>query len=421
MSTLAIVPARGGSVGLPGKNLQTVGGLPLVARAVRSARLAGIARVVVSTDDDAIAATAQRAGAQVLARPPQIADGQASSESALLDVLDQLAASGAALPQVLVFLQATSPFIDADELARAVRRVEAGAADVVFSATESHAFHWAPAGGAWGVRAGPEPEGGRRLVEPVDHPPDHRPRRQDLGARWRETGAFYAMDAAGFRRAGYRFFGRVECAPVRPLTALEIDSPDDLLAARALAPLLDGASTGPPIDVDALVTDFDGVHTDNTATVHPDGSESVAIDRSDGYGIARLRQIGLPLLILSAEVNPIASVRAAKLGIPILLGVADKAAALAAWLAERGLDPARTAYLGNDLGDLPAMAAVGWPCAVADAFPAVRQAARTVTIQPGGRGAVREICDRILAASSPAAAASAATQSDRDPKGQSAQ
>ena len=107
---LALIPARGGSKGIPGKNLQTVGGVPLVCRSIRAALASnGVGRVVVSTDDEAIAAAAETEGAEVIQRPAEIAGDTASSESALLHALDVLEKQGP-LEAEMVFLQCTSPF-----------------------------------------------------------------------------------------------------------------------------------------------------------------------------------------------------------------------------------------------------------------------------------------------------------------------
>ena len=110
----------------------------------------------------------------------------------------------------------------------------------------------------------------------------------------------------------------------------------------------------------------------------------------------RMRRAGLPVLILSTEANPVVAARAGKLGVPALHGIADKGAALAQWCAEQRIDLRRTAFVGNDVNDLPCFAIVGWPIAVADAHYAVRARARIVTAAPGGSGAVREIASRLL-------------------------
>lgn len=389
---VAVIPARGGSKGIPGKNLQIVGGVPLVARAVASAAGArGVDLVVVSTDDEEIARVARGAGAVIVDRPAAISGDTASSESAVLHALDALASSsGLAQPaDVVVFIQATSPLIDPLDLDDAVSRVVGGEADVVFSAAETHAFLWRDGGGPDGVVG-------------VNHDRASRPRRQDRAAEYRETGAFYVMDAAGFRAAGHRFFGRVAVQIVPDRHGLDIDTPADLELARAVAAIDEEAVD--MIDVDAVVTDFDGVHTDDMAYVAADGSETVRVSRSDGHGVRLLRGAGVPVLILSAERNAVVAARGAKLGVETIHGVdgddtrGDKGDVLTAWAQRVGVPLARVAYVGNDVGDLPALRLVGWPIAVADAHPSVRAIARVVLTAPGGGGAVRELADRVIAA-----------------------
>ncbi len=143
----------------------------------------------------------------------------------------------------------------------------------------------------------------------------------------------------------------------------------------------------------ALVMDFDGVFTDNRVLVDQDGREAVRCDRSDGLGLERLRDLGLPLLVLSKERNPVVGARCAKLRLECLQGVDDKRPALERWCAERGLDLARVVYVGNDVNDLACFAAVGCAVAVADAHADALEAADVVLTKRGGRGALRELAD----------------------------
>ncbi|WP_084463784.1 N-acetylneuraminate synthase family protein [Microtetraspora fusca] len=374
MRVLAVVPARGGSVGVPLKNLERVGGVPLVSRAVGAClRAALVDEVVVSTDHEGIAAAAREAGARVVERPAELSGATASSESAVLHALDALPED----PEVVLLVQCTSAFVDPDDLDAAVGRVLDGEADVVFSGMETYEFVWTGAGAG------------------VNHDPAVRPRRQDREPHYRETGAFYIMRTAGLREHGHRFFGQVAVQPVPARHAVEVDTPEDLDIVRALAPFVDEPL---PIDVDAVVTDFDGVHTDDRAYVDSDGREMVVVSRSDGMGVALLKRSGVRLLVLSTERNPVVAARARKLGVPVLQGLNAKETALRDWLAIEGLDPDRVAYVGNDVNDLGCMALVGWPVAVPDAHPRVRAAARVVLGHAGGAGAVRELCDRVLAA-----------------------
>src|SRR5699024_6342155 len=145
-----------------------------------------------------------------------------------------------------------------------------------------------------------------------------------------------------------------------------------------------------------------------------DGTEQVRVHRGDGMGVARLRRAGVPMLILSTETNRVVAERAAKLRVEVRHGVEDKAAALHEWMSGHGLDPDRVAFVGNDVNDLPAMAQVGWPIAVADARAEVLAAARVTLTARGGHGAVREVCERVLLARRPSDAPPAPTGSEPD-------
>ncbi|MGD7787933.1 cytidylyltransferase domain-containing protein [Propionibacteriaceae bacterium Y1700] len=395
MATVAIIPARGGSKGVPGKNLRPIGGIPLVGRAVRACRAARmIDHIYVSTDDQAIAEAAQQAGARVITRPADLAGDLATSESALLHGLDEVAAEGID-PTVLVFVQCTSPFIQGNDLDAAVNKINSDQADSVFSGISTYEFLWRD--------ADEDTEPGSGPVIGQNHDASYRPRRQDRRPDFRETGAFYAMRVDGFRRHKHRFFGRIGVVPVSELSSLEIDTAEELALADAFAGVLDkpagdGTHGVHAIDVDAVITDFDGVHTADTAYVDEDGHEHVRVSRSDGMGVGMLRKAGVPFLILSKERNPVVTARAKKLGVEVLQGIDDKATAIREWLAGNGIDPKRAAYVGNDINDLGPLSEVGVPIAVPDSHPSVLAKAKIVLRKPGGHGAVRELCEGVLAA-----------------------
>jgi YrbI family 3-deoxy-D-manno-octulosonate 8-phosphate phosphatase len=389
---VAVIPARGGSKGVPGKNLRRVAGRSLVQRAVDACVAAtSIDAAYVSTDDAKIAQAARAAGAEVVDRPAGLSGDTASSESALLHALDQLATDGVE-PEIVVFVQCTSPFIAPGDLDRAVGMVTGGQADSVFAAVPTYEFLWRS--GADGLASG------------VNHDPTYRPRRQDREPHFRETGAFYVMSVPGFQSARHRFFGRTAVVQVPELSAVEIDNDHDLTLAGALAAAIDPRVR---VDVDAVVTDFDGVHTDDAAIVDEDGYEAVRVSRADGLGVERLRNAGVPIMILSKETNRVVRARATKLGVEVRHGVEGKAEMVRDWLRRQDIAPERAAYLGNDINDLGPMEVVGWPIAVADAHPAVRRAARLVLSHSGGHGAVRELCDLVLEARERATAGSGST------------
>ncbi|MFS6826622.1 KdsC family phosphatase [Cyanobium sp. ATX-6F1] len=115
--------------------------------------------------------------------------------------------------------------------------------------------------------------------------------------------------------------------------------------------------------------DFDGVFTDNHVLVDSNGIEHVRCSRLDGFGISRLRSMGVLQLIVSTEINPVVSRRAEKLLLPVHQSVEDKAEVVAKVCAEHGILLEHAAFVGNDINDIDAMKAVGIAFAVADAFP----------------------------------------------------
>ncbi|MFF3692231.1 cytidylyltransferase domain-containing protein [Streptomyces sp. NPDC002221] len=375
---LAVIPARGGSKGVPGKNLASVAGVPLVVRAVLACRAARLVTdVVVSTDDPAIAAAARSAGADVVVRPAGISGDTASSEAAVLHALDAHPDA-----RVVLLVQCTSPFLTREDVEGVAAAVLEDGAETAVTVAPFHGFLWRE----------DELGGGQGM----GHDKSFRPRRQDRPQDFLETGAAYAMDAEGFRTHQHRFFGRTALVRTDPARVLEIDEPHDLDRARALAPVLDRLPTPTRDDVDAVVLDFDGTQTDDKVLIDSEGRELVAVHRGDGLGIAALRRAGLRLLVLSTEQNPVVAARARKLQVPVLHGIDRKDLALKQWCEDEGVDPQRVLYAGNDVNDLPCFALAGWPVAVGSAHDSVRAAARAVTRTPGGEGAIREIAAWLL-------------------------
>jgi YrbI family 3-deoxy-D-manno-octulosonate 8-phosphate phosphatase len=378
---LAVIPARGGSKGVPDKNLRRVGGRSLLARTIAVGQASRFnPRVVVSSEASRIAAEADRLGAETIHRPDRLATDQASSEDALLHVLEALP-----VVDVVAFLQCTSPFLTPEELDRTIAAVVDGGADVAFTAVLSHGF-------LWELQA-------NGTVTGINHDSRERLRRQDRPAELLETGAAYVMRAEGFRQARHRFFGRTVAVEVDPRRAMEIDTPEDLEIARALATVLDAEPQRLELPVPRLVAlDFDGVFTDNRVHVDERGIESVTCHRGDGHGLSRLKE-RLPVVVLSTERNPVVAARCQKLGLECEQGLGErKFEALRSYASRLDIDLSEVLFVGNDVNDLECMRAVGTPVAVADAVPEARAVAHAVLSREGGDGALRELSDALLAA-----------------------
>jgi len=380
-STVAIIPARGGSKGIPDKNLQHVGGIPLLVRTIHALQLSSlISAVYVSTDSESIARLASSYGAEVITRPDDLSSDSASSESALLHAIKVIESRGQH-PTSIVFAQCTSPFIEPSDVDGVIKLLDDH--DCAFTVTENHAFIWRNS--AEGSSVG------------MNHNPIERLPRQMLPAEYRETGALYAFHSKGFESAKHRFFGKIGMFSVPNNRSMEIDNPDDLVLANQLSTI---SKIAPTIEklrtIKAVIFDFDGVITNNLVHLDENGTETVVCSRSDGMGIQMLRAAGIELLILSKERNQVVTSRGKKLEVEVIQGCDNKRERLAEWLTEHHLQPNDVIYMGNDVNDYECMQYVGLSAAPADAHPTVDTATMWKMSSNGGYGAVRELADALL-------------------------
>ncbi|MDY6834946.1 MAG: acylneuraminate cytidylyltransferase [Chloroflexota bacterium] len=379
-NAIAIIPARGGSKGIPRKNVRLLHGKPLIAHTIEHAYQArSVDRVVVSTDDPEVRSISESNGAEVVLRPAEISGDTVSSECALLHVLEQLRQTEGYEPELVVFLQCTSPLTLPEDIDGTVEALLSQNADSAFTVTPFHRFLWK------------QTIDGETIG--INHDSRERLLRQERGEQFLENGGVYVMRANGFKEAKHRFFGKIAMYVVPANRTVEIDESLDLCIAEIMMQDWQRKQqvTRLPYQIAAVIFDFDGVFTDNKVFVLQDGREAVACDRSDGWGIAELKKMGKALLVLSTEENPVVNARCYKLGVDCLHGISDKRGTLMSWLAERNLDPAQVVYVGNDVNDLGCMQSVGCAIAVCDAHPKVQSAAQIVLSTPGGRGAVREV------------------------------
>lgn len=216
---VALVPARGGSKGIPGKNVTPFLGDPLIAHTIAQADAAdSIEGTYVSTDDDEIAETSREAGACVIDRPESIAGDRSPTETALAHALEVLENDGIE-PDIAVLLQCTSPLRRPADIDATVELV-AGEYDSALSACGDHSFFWEP---------------GEEGARPVNYDPAERPMRQEMADRYRENGSVYAFEPAILDREGARLGGRIGIHEMPELLSFEVDTPEDLTLLEAIA------------------------------------------------------------------------------------------------------------------------------------------------------------------------------------------
>lgn len=218
--TVAVIPARGGSKGIPRKNTITVCGKPLIAWSIEQAQAArGIDSVWVSSDSEEILQTALHCGANPIRRPPEISGDHATSESAWLHALTAIEATNARVSR-MIGIQATSPIREATDFDRALDQFVRDDLDSLLSCCEIEDFF------IWQTNTG-SPIG-------VNHDYRNRQRRQNIDRRYLENGSFYIFKPEILRRDNNRLGGRIGIYVMDKHKMFQIDGPADIPLVEAI-------------------------------------------------------------------------------------------------------------------------------------------------------------------------------------------
>ena len=398
---LALIPARGGSKGIPRKNIRDFAGYPLVAWSIAAGLQSEmVTRFIVSTDDDEIAAVAREFGAETpFLRPAELAQDDTTDLPVFEQALTWLKDNEGYQPDVVVQLRPTSPIRPRGLVDDAIRILLAHPkADcvrgVVSAGQNPHKMWRLPEGANGPMKNLLDVEG---VSEPYNAP------RQSLPPVYWQTGHIDAIRTSSILEKKSLTGDVIYPLIIDAQYTVDIDNLYDwaryehLVMSGKLEFVSPGRQRRPmPETIKLLVMDFDGVLTDNRVWVNQDGVEMVAANRSDSYGLSLLRKAGVESLVISKEVNPVVAARCNKMKVPYLQGIDDKEEALRGHLAQKGIDPGHVVFVGNDINDLPGFRVAGWGVAVADALSEVIREADYVLSSQGGRGAVRELCDLIL-------------------------
>jgi N-acylneuraminate cytidylyltransferase len=397
---LAIIPARGGSKGIPRKNIRSFAGLPLIAWSIAAAKQSRlVTRVVVSTDDEEIAEVARRLGAEVpFLRPSELAQDLSVDYPLFEHALTWFKENENYQPDILIQLRPTSPI-------RPVEMVDL-AIQLLLDQPEAHSVRGVIPSGQnpykmWRIGADNRMQP-LLTVEGVPEP-FNAPRQQLPQTFW-QTGHIDVIRTSVVLEMKSLSGNVILPYFVDPAYTVDIDSPRDWSRAEwlvwnsGLTMVCPGKTPRPlPKKVSLLVMDFDGVLTDNRVWVDDTGKETVAAYRSDSLGLAILRQkTGIDSLVLSMETNPVVSARCKKMNVQVLQGINNKDEVLLKYMEERHIPPNEVVYMGNDVNDLVCFPLVGCAVVPVDAEPDVIAQADISLTRRGGHGAVRELCDILL-------------------------
>jgi YrbI family 3-deoxy-D-manno-octulosonate 8-phosphate phosphatase len=398
---LALIPARGGSKGIPRKNIRDFAGYPLIAYSIKAAlQSQAVTRTIVSTDDEEIAAVAREYGAETpFLRPEEFSLDNTTDLPVFQHALKWLEEHENYCPDVVVHLRPTSPIrpltcVD-DAVNILLSHPEADSVRGVVEAGQNPYKMWRidPTTGRMSVLIGVD-----GINEAFNAP------RQKLPTVFWQTGHIDAIRPQAILKKNSMSGNVVMPLVIDTRYTVDIDTLADWKQAEWLVRegglvIVDPAKLRRqfPAKVALLVMDFDGVLTDNRVWVNEKGEESVAANRSDSLGLNLLREKKtVEFLVISKERNPVVEARCRKINLSVLQAVDDKAAALNQVIQQKGLKRSEVIYLGNDTNDSPCFPIAGFAVVPSDAHPDVIRRADLVLSKPGGHGAVRELCDILL-------------------------
>ena len=373
-----VIPARGGSKGIPRKNLQLVNGITLIERAIKIALKSNVHQVIVSTDDEQIKDISNNYGVLLHNRSVENSDDSSSTESVILEVIQDFESKWDK-EVTLGFYQVTSAFVSPKTINACFENAEKGYS--AFSAVEFHGFIW---------------ENDTKW-NPINHPLDFRPRRQDVKQKVKETGAIYTFPLNKFKEKKYRFCSEVMPVLVNPTTSLEIDTVEDLELSNLISSQFEDINLQrinlnlPKI----IFTDFDGCLTNDKVRVNMFSRESVIVNRKDGLAIKRLNRMGVEVVIATTETNKVVQVRAKKMKIECLSGLESKVDAIFSYISARNITWSDVWYVGNDVNDLEAIEKSTLSFCPYDASAEVFMKADVVLSRKGGEGLLAEIASRL--------------------------
>ena len=399
---LVLIPARGGSKGIPRKNIRDFAGSPLIAYSIAAGLQADlVTRVIVSTDDEEIAAVARQFGAETpFLRPAEFAQDRTTDLPVFEHALAWLKENENYVPDVVVQLRPTSPIRPVGCVDAAVRLLldhpEADSVRGVVPAGQNPHKMWRIDEESGRMKNLLNVEG---ITEPYNAP------RQALPPVYWQTGHIDAIRTEVILDKKSMSGSPILPLMIEPRFTVDLDNLWDWDKAEWLVFYGELDMVQPsnkkrpfPEKVEMVVFDFDGTMTDDRVWVNAEGEEFVAANRSDGMGITLLQKNGIKTFVISSEDNKVVTARCRKLNIPVIqgVGVGNKGQVITKMLAEEGVDPAHVVYIGNDINDLPCFPLVGFAVVVADAHSAALEKADLVLSRVGGHGAVREMCDLIV-------------------------
>jgi len=379
---VAIIPARGGSKSIPLKNIKLFCGKPLLYWSIKAAQECRfIESIFVATENEQIRRVVEEFNlpkVSVIGRGKGTATDTASTESVMMEFAAKHKFDH------LVLIQATSPLLEGHDLDRAIDKYTADKADSLLSVVRQKRFIWKEYG---------------RYIKPENYDIFNRPMRQGWSGFLVENGAFYITSKKRLLESGCRISGSISYYEMREDSYFELDEPSDWIIAEELKIHTPHRYKCPEFrNIKLLICDVDGVLTDGGMYYSSDGEVLKKYNARDGKGIELIRKNGIKVMLLTSENSEIVKRRADKLKVDYLfMGVLDKRKFLAGFFKKHNSYSFNSsAYIGDDINDVPSMKDVCFSAAPIDAMPEAKRVSSYISSRKGGAGCVREICDLIV-------------------------
>jgi len=381
VSVIALVPARCGSKSIRLKNIKPFCGRPLIFWSLQALEKATeIDKVFVATDCAEIADVVTGFGfnkTKIYHRDASNAQDGSSTENLMLEFLEQ---ADAVPEDLLLLVQATSPFTQASDFDSAVDQLRKSDDDSLLSCAKVKRFFWDVNG------------------KPINYDNRNRPLRQQFEGSFIENGAFYLHSIGGVMRAKNRLGDKVTVYEMPEYSALELDEDDDWFIGEYF--MRKYVLKHPPVPkIKLFLSDVDGVLTDAGMYYTENGDEIKKFSTYDGMGFHMIQAKGIKVGIITKEDRKLNQRRADKLKLDYSFhGIDDKLTVVKELCKKLAITLEEVAYIGDDVNDMELLSHVGFPACPYNATTEIRSLPGIMQLKrSGGQGAVRELAEYLLA------------------------
>uniref|UniRef100_A0A3P9I4M2 N-acylneuraminate cytidylyltransferase n=1 Tax=Oryzias latipes TaxID=8090 RepID=A0A3P9I4M2_ORYLA len=381
---VALILARGGSKGIPLKNIKKLAGVPLIGWVLRAAHDSGLFDSVwVSTDHDEIAEVAKSFKAKVHRRSLEVSKDSSTSLEAIQEFVKDHPGV-----DVVCNIQATSPCLHPDHLSEALKLITKDGYDSVFSVVRRHQFRWKEVN-----------EGGSEVTVPLNLDPKNRPRRQDWDGELVENGSFY-FSTTSLIKKGILQGGKMTYYEMKPQYSVDIDIDIDWPVAEQRVLRYGYFGKVPPEVVRLMFCKLSGCLTDGRIAISSSEEEMVSFHIRDMEGLRMLKSENVEVVLLNCSQDPIGLSLVEKLrertGCEVLTVGKKPLEDLQPFLKKKKLEWKDVAYMGNDGADADCLNQSGLSAVPGDAPADAVKAAKYSCHHTAGNGAVREFSEYIL-------------------------